>query len=170
MQMELVLLKNMRHLGKMGETKKVAMGYGRYLLRQGVALRATEKNKAEFEVQKAHWEKLNADQKQDAETMASLLENKIFSLVRQAGASGHLYGSVSNRDISKLLNEEGFAVVPTAVTMAHPLKETGVHHVPLMLHADVQTQIKIIVGKTEVDIQEQKQLLETPDQGQGDPL
>ena len=169
MQMELVLLKNVRNLGKMGDIARVAMGYGRYLLRQNVALRSTKENRDHFEAQRSHWEQLDLAHKEEAETLATLLNKKVFSLVRQAGESGHLYGSVSAKDIFDLLKAVGFPVPRNAVSLPHPLKTLGHHSVTLDLHADVFSDICIVIAKTAEEAALQKAVLEKASKPQDVP-
>jgi len=159
MQMELILLKNVRTLGRIGETVRVAMGYGRYLLRQQAALRASEDSKASFQIQKEQLEALNLQHKADAQTLASVLEGKIFILVRQAGEAGHLYGSVSARDIADVLAQDGFSIGRDGVALLHPIKTIGAHKVNLALHADVQTHVHIIVAKSLDEAETQRRKL-----------
>jgi large subunit ribosomal protein L9 len=158
MQMELILLKNVKSLGRLGETVRVAMGYGRHLLREKMALRANAENTTLFQGQKAQWEALNLQHKLDAETLATLLNGKVLILVRQAGEAGHLYGSVSARDVADGLVQQGFVVDRSAVALSQPIKTIGVHPIPLELHADVRTQIHVVVAKSleEGEIQKKK--------------
>ena len=162
MQMELILLKNIKNLGRVGDVAQVAMGYGRYLLRQQAALRATADNKETFHAQRGHWEKLNLAQKADAQKLADALDDKIFVLVRQAGEAGHLYGSVSSRDVAELLAGEGFKIHRTMVLMPHPFKTIGVHDVSLDLHTDVKTQVRLIIAKSLDEAEVQKKKLSPP--------
>ncbi len=99
--MEVILLERVAKLGAMGEVVKVKDGFARnFLLRQGKALRATEANKAKFERDRAALEARNAERRAAASTEAKSLEGKSFVLIRQAGESGQLYGSVTRRATS----------------------------------------------------------------------
>ena len=100
--MEVILLERVPKLGHLGETVKVKDGYARnFLLRRGKALRATEANKKHFEAQRAELEAKNADRRTAAQNEAKSLDGKSFVIIRQAGESGQLYGSVSPRTSPK---------------------------------------------------------------------
>lgn len=164
MQMELILLKNVKNLGKIGEITRVAMGYARYLLRQKIALRATDANKADFNVQREHWETLNTQHKEEAQSLALLLNDKAFVLVRQAGETGHLYGSVSGRDVADVLIGEGFQVERTMVVLPQPIKTIGIHEVAMELHTDVKSKIYVIISKSLEEGETQRKSLESESQ------
>jgi large subunit ribosomal protein L9 len=107
--MEVILLERISRLGQMGETVKVKDGFARnFLLPKGKALRANEANKKKFEGQRAQLEARNLEHKAEAQKIAERLDGKSFVVVRSAGETGQLYGSVSTRDISELLTAEGF--------------------------------------------------------------
>jgi len=98
--MEVILLERINRLGQMGDVVRVRDGYARnFLLAQGKALRATEASRKQFESQRTHLEARNLERKQEAEQVAKKLDGKSFVVVRQAGETGHLYGSVSTRDL-----------------------------------------------------------------------
>ena len=100
--MEVILLERVAKLGQMGETVRVRDGYARnFLLARGKALRATEANKKHFETQRAQIEANNLTLKKEAEAVAETLNGQVFVVIRQAGESGHLYGSVAPRDIAE---------------------------------------------------------------------
>src|SRR6185369_794457 len=107
--MEVILLERVSRLGQMGETVKVKDGFARnFLLPQGKALRANEANKTKFEGQRAQLEARNLERKSEAQQIADKLDGKSFIVVRSAGETGQLYGSVSPRDISDILTAAGF--------------------------------------------------------------
>ncbi len=160
MQMELILLKAVKNLGKTGDSARVAMGYGRYLLRQKWALRATAENRENFQAERQHWETLNLRHKEEAEDLATHLEGKIFLLIRQSGETGHLYGSVSTRDIADVMLSEGFKVDRTMVHLPHPIKMIGTHTLSLELHPEVHTSVHVLVAKTEEEGASHKAALE----------
>src|SRR5438132_6914808 len=106
--MQVILLERVPKLGHMGEVVKVKDGFARnFLLPNHKALRATEANKAKFERDRSVLEAKNADSRKLAEDDAKHLEGKIFVLIRQAGEGGHLYGSVSTRDIAEAADAQG---------------------------------------------------------------
>src|SRR5262245_18434755 len=116
--MEVILLERVAKLGQMGETVRVKDGFSRnFLLRQGKALRATKDNKAKFEAMKAQLEARNLEQKGDAEKVGGKLNGHTITVLRQAAETGHLFGSVTARDIATLLSEAGFTVSRNQVTL-----------------------------------------------------
>src|SRR5690606_29702243 len=109
--MEVILLERIGRLGQMGDVVTVKDGYARnFLLPQGKALRATEANRKRFEREKAQLEARNLELRSEAEAVAAKLDGQSFVIIRQAGDSGQLYGSVSTRDIAAALTEGGFSV------------------------------------------------------------
>jgi large subunit ribosomal protein L9 len=148
--MEVILLERVSKLGHMGDTVKVKDGYARnFLLPRGKALRANDANKARFEVQRADLEAKNAVARQGSEADAKKLEGKNFVIIRQAGESGQLYGSVSPRDISDAASAEtGVAVHRNHVELMNPIKVIGLHKVDVSLHPEVTVQVKVNVARS----------------------
>jgi large subunit ribosomal protein L9 len=154
--MEVILLERVAKLGQMGETVKVRDGYARnFLLARGKALRATESNKKHFETQRAQIEARNLDAKKEAEAVAEKLDGQTFVLIRQAGESGHLYGSVAARDISEAATAGGFSLNRNQVVLTHPIKALGLHPVPVHLHPEVDVKITINVARSEEEAERQ---------------
>lgn len=147
--MEIILLERIANLGHLGETVKVKDGYARnYLLPQGKALRANEANLAKFEAQRAELEARNNERKTAAEGIGEGLDGKSFVVVRSAGETGQLYGSVSTRDIAELVTEEGFAVNKNQVELKLPIKTIGISTVAISLHPEVQVTITVNVARS----------------------
>jgi large subunit ribosomal protein L9 len=147
--MEVILLERVAKLGQMGETVKVRPGFARnFLLPRGKALRANEANKKRFEAQRAQLEARNLEQKQEAEKVAEKVNGQNFVLIRQAGESGQLYGSVSARDISDIVTAGGVTIARSQVNLQSPIKSLGMHTVPLHLHADVDASVVINVARS----------------------
>jgi large subunit ribosomal protein L9 len=154
--MEVILLERVAKLGQMGETVKVRDGYARnFLLARGKALRATESNKKHFETQRAQIEARNLEAKKEAETVAEKLDGQSFTIIRQAGESGHLYGSVAARDISEAATAGGFSLNRNQVVLTHPIKALGLHPVPVHLHPEVDVKITINVARSEEEAERQ---------------
>jgi large subunit ribosomal protein L9 len=146
--MDVILLERVAKLGQMGEIVHVKNGFARnFLLPQGKALRATEANKKQFESQKIHLEARNLERKQEADVVAEKLNGQSFIVVRQAGETGQLYGSVSSRDISDLVSEAGFSIVRNQVVLEHPIKTIGLHDIAIALHPEVEATITINVAR-----------------------
>ncbi|MCC6203706.1 MAG: 50S ribosomal protein L9 [Hyphomicrobiales bacterium] len=147
--MEVILLERISRLGQMGETVKVRDGFARnFLLPQGKALRANEANKKRFEGQRAQLEARNLERKSEAAKIAEQLDGKSFIVVRTAGETGQLYGSVSTRDIAELLTAEGFTVARNQVELNHPIKTIGLTNVAIALHPEVEVTITLNVART----------------------
>jgi large subunit ribosomal protein L9 len=148
--MEVILLERVGRLGHMGDVVRVKDGFARnFLLPKGKALRATKENRQKFEGMKAELEKRNVEQRGDAESIGKTLGGKSFVVLRQASEAGQLYGSVSGRDISALLNEAGFAGVARGQVALHaPIKSIGLHQVPIALHPEVEVTITINVARS----------------------
>ena len=149
--MEVILLENIRRLGKLGETVKIKDGFGRnFLLPRGKALRANDVNKKVFQERRAVIEKENADRLKEAEKVAKKLESLIVPILRQASEDGRLFGSVSPVDIVKAVKDEKKVDLHrTMVTLANPIKNIGIQPVSIVLHSDLIQQIHINVAQTE---------------------
>jgi len=147
--MQVILLERVAKLGQMGETVKVRDGFARnYLLPLGKALRANEANKKRFEAERATLEARNLERKSEAQTVAEQLDGKSFIVVRSAGETGQLYGSVAARDIVETLAAEGFNIGRNQVDLHNPIKTIGLHDVVLHLHAEVEIKIQMNVARS----------------------
>jgi large subunit ribosomal protein L9 len=154
--MEVILLERVPKLGQMGETVRVKDGYARnFLLPGGKALRATEANKKRFEGQKAELEARNLELKKDAEKVSERLEGKSFIIIRQAGETGYLYGSVSTRDIAESLSADGFKINRNQVVLTTPIKSLGLHDLPIHLHPEVEVKVTINVARSPEEAERQ---------------
>ncbi|MCB1446058.1 MAG: 50S ribosomal protein L9 [Rhizobiaceae bacterium] len=147
--MEVILLERVNKLGQMGETVKVRDGYARnYLLPLGKALRANDANKKRFDTERATLEARNLERKSEAQKIADKLEGKTFVMVRSAGETGQLYGSVAARDIVEALAEEGFNIGRNQIDLNTPIKMIGLHKVTLHLHSEVEIEIELNVARS----------------------
>lgn len=147
--MQVILLERVNKLGQMGETVKVRDGYARnFLLPMGKALRANAANKARFESERATLEARNLERRSEAQKVADQLEGKSFIVVRSAGETGQLYGSVAARDIVDVLAAEGFNIGRNQVDLNTPIKSIGLHKVTLHLHAEVTLDIELNVARS----------------------
>jgi large subunit ribosomal protein L9 len=146
---ELILLERVEKLGQMGQIVKVKPGYARnFLLPQKKAMRATKDNLAYFETQRAQLEATNLSRKSDAGTVAEKLEGTHVVLIRQAGESGQLYGSVSMRDIADAVTVAGFTVDRQQIVLDRPIKTLGLHRVRVMLHPEVAVTVTANVAQS----------------------
>lgn len=145
--MQLILLEKVVNLGQLGDTVKVKDGYGRnFLIPQGKAKRATEKNKAEFEARRAELEKQQAAVLADAQSRAEKLEGQLVKISQKAGVDGRLFGSVTNTDIAEALNALGFEVAKADIRMpTGHLKQIGDYPIAVALHHDAVAHITVSV-------------------------
>jgi large subunit ribosomal protein L9 len=147
--MEVILLERISRLGQMGETVRVKDGYARnFLLPQGKALRANEANKQKFEGQRAQLEARNQERRSEASQISETLDGRTFVVVRSAGETGQLYGSVSTRDIAELLQGEGFTVSRNMVELNQPIKTIGLSNVAIALHPEVEVTITLNIARS----------------------
>ena len=148
--MEIILLERIAKLGQMGEVVRVRDGYARnFLLPQGKALRSTEENRKRFESQRVQLEARNLERKQEADGVAEKLNGRSFIVIRQAGETGQLYGSVTTRDLIEVLENGGFSVGRNQVDLNQPIKTIGLHTVMIALHPEVEVEITINVARSE---------------------
>ncbi|WJH39537.1 50S ribosomal protein L9 [Aliirhizobium terrae] len=154
--MQVILLERVPKLGQMGEVVKVRDGYARnFLLPQGKALRANDANKKRFDAERATLEARNLERKGEAETVAEALNGKSFIVVRSAGETGQLYGSVAARDIIDVLAAEGFNLGRNQVDLNTPIKAIGLHKVTLHLHAEVEIEVELNVARSAEEAERQ---------------
>lgn len=148
--MEIILLERIAKLGQMGDTVRVRDGYARnFLLPQGKALRANKANLARFEQERAQLEARNLERKSEAEAVAAKLDGEALVMIRSAGETGQLYGSVSTRDIAEGLTAAGFTVGRSQVELRAPIKTIGLHSVLIQLHPEVEVAISVNVARSE---------------------
>jgi large subunit ribosomal protein L9 len=146
---DIILLERVENLGQMGQVVKVRPGYARnYLLPQKKALRATEANLAYFEKQRTQLEAANLTRKKDAEQVAQKLDGVAVVVIRQAGESGQLYGSVSARDIADGVTEAGFTVSRGQVVLDKAIKTLGLYKLRIVLHPEVSVQVTVNVAQS----------------------
>jgi len=154
--MDLILLERVEKLGQMGDLVRVRDGFARnFLLPQGKALRATEANKSRFETQKAELEARNLERKGEAESVGGKLNGESVTIIRQAGESGQLYGSVAARDIAEALTAAGFAVDKNQVVMVKPVKTLGLFEQAIRLHPEVSSMVTVNVARSEEEAERQ---------------
>jgi large subunit ribosomal protein L9 len=147
--MDVILLERVAKLGQMGEVVHVKDGFARnFLLPQGKALRATKDNRAKFETMKGQLEVRNLERKGDAEKVGTKLDGRSFIVIRQASETGQLYGSVSPRDIVAILTAGGFTVSRSQIALHTPIKNIGLHKVPVALHPEIEVSITINVARS----------------------
>ncbi|WP_417488378.1 50S ribosomal protein L9 [Maricaulis sp.] len=154
--MKLVLLERVENLGVIGDVVSVRPGFARnFLLPQGKALRATEANMARFEVERELLEKRNAERAAEAAESGKTIDGESFIMIRQAGESGQLYGSVTSRDIAEIVSESGTKVVRSQIALNAPIKTLGLHELKIKLHADVSVTVTINIARSEDEAERQ---------------
>jgi large subunit ribosomal protein L9 len=154
--MEVILLQRVPKLGQMGESVRVKDGFARnFLLPQGKALRATEGNKKRFADQRAQLEARNLELKKEAEGVQGKLDGQTYVIIRQAGETGQLYGSVSTRDIAEAITAGGVSVNRNQIAISVPIKSIGLHPIPVLLHPEVESKVTINVARSPEEAERQ---------------
>ena len=144
--MEVILRDHVDNLGRRGEIVKVADGYARnYLLPRKLALLATEGNKKQVERERAKFDAKEAEERKVVEAVAARLNNVEVVIARRVGETDALYGSVTSSDIAEVLAAKGFDIDRRKIQLADAIKKLGEQDVPVKLHRDVTTTIKVKV-------------------------
>ena len=147
--MDVILLERIEKLGSIGDVVKVKNGYARnFLLPRGKALRANESNRKVFEANREKIEAQNAERRGAAEADASKVEGAKVQLIRQASNAGHLYGSVSARDLAEALEAQGHKIAKHQIVLDRPIKSIGVQEVKIALHPEVSVTISVNVARS----------------------
>lgn len=165
---EIVLLERIEKLGQMGDVVRVKPGFARnFLLPQGKALRATAENLKVFEARRAQLEAENLQRKAEAEAVGEKMDGLAITLIRQAGGTNQLYGSVTGRDIAESVREAGYTINARQVLLERAIKELGMHEVRVALHPEVSITVTANVARTpeEADIQAQGGTVDQDDTG-----
>jgi large subunit ribosomal protein L9 len=148
--MKVILLERVEGWGGLGDVVNVKDGYARnFLLPRQKALRATEANLKVFEGQRSDIEARNAKARQAAEKSGEKLDGTSYILIRQAGESGQLYGSVSGRDVADAVNAEGGKVERAMVVLDRPIKTLGLHQVKIRLHPEVPVTVTLNIARSQ---------------------
>ncbi len=154
--MQVILMERIEKLGLMGEVVTVKPGYARnYLLPQGKARRATQDNIALFEQQRGQLEAENIKRRDEAENIGAKLDGLMVTLIRQAGESGQLYGSVNARNLAEMVTEAGFTITHDQISRDHSIKTLGLHPVKIRLHPEVSATITANVARSEAEAETQ---------------
>lgn len=144
--MEVILLERVEKLGAMGDVVNVKSGFARnFLLPQQKALRATKANRARFEAEREFLEARNAEARDRAAEDGKSVDGSTYIIIRKAGETGQLYGSVSSRDIVEAMDN---SIKRNMVKLENPIKTLGVHEVEIKLHAEVSATITINVARS----------------------
>lgn len=147
--MEIILLQKISKLGNIGDTVQVKQGFGRnFLIPSGKALRATQENKEFFQKTKAKLLEENKEAIEKAERIRDEVESLKLVVVRSASDTGLLYGSVTTRDISNLINEHGIKLNRKQIALERPIKDLGIYDMSIILHPEVETKIELKVVRS----------------------
>jgi large subunit ribosomal protein L9 len=153
---ELILLQRVEKLGQMGEVVRVKPGFARnFLLPQKKAVRANKENLSRFDQQRAHLEAQNLKRREEAERVAERVQGLSVVIIRQAGESGSLYGSVSSRDIAEATSAAGLQVTRSQIILPHPIKSLGIATVQVVLHPEVSIPVLVNVARSPEEAEKQ---------------
>jgi large subunit ribosomal protein L9 len=156
--MEVILLERIEKLGTIGDVVKVKNGYARnFLLPRGKALRANESNRKVFEANREKIEAQNAERRTVAQKDAGTIDGVTIQLIRQASNVGHLYGSVTARDLAEALEAGGYKVAKNQIVLDRPIKSIGVQEVKVQLHPEVSVTITVNVARSPEEAELQAQ-------------
>ena len=154
--MEVILLERIEKLGQMGDVVNVKTGFARnYLLPQNKALRKTKQNLTRFESQRAQLEADNLTRKNEAENIASKLESMNITIIRAAGETGQLYGSVTSRDIAESVTKAGISINKNQVILNRALKVLGLEPIRISLHPEVSVEITANIARNKEEAEQQ---------------
>lgn len=153
---EVILLQRVEKLGQMGDVVKVKPGYARnFLLPKGKAIRATANNRERFERERSQLEAQNIKRREEAERLFERVQGLSVVIIRQAGESGSLYGSVTARDISDAVTKEGLSITRQQVEIHHPIKMLGLYQVSVQLHPEVHLNVTVNVARSAEEAERQ---------------
>jgi large subunit ribosomal protein L9 len=148
--MQIILQQDVDKLGTRGQVVEVAEGYARnFLLPRKLALEASAGNMKRLEKMRTAFAKQEATEKQDAQRLAEALAGVSLAFTRKAGENDQLFGSVTSADISEALEAKGFHVEKRKIVLVDPIKLVGEYEIPMKLHREVSTTVKLAVKKEE---------------------
>ena len=154
--MKVILLERVEGWGGLGDVVTVKDGYARnFLLPRHKALRANNANLKVFEAQRAEIEARNARAKDAAAKAGEKLDGTSYILIRQAGESGQLYGSVAGRDVADAIQAEGGKIERSMVVLDKPIKTLGMHEVKVRLHAEVTVTVTLNIARSQDEAERQ---------------
>jgi large subunit ribosomal protein L9 len=157
--MEVILLERIEKLGQMGDVVNVKPGFARnFLLPKSKALRKTKQNLEHFEKQKAQLEADSLTNKKDASEVGTKLEGLTVTIIRAAGESGQLYGSVTSRDIGEAVSKKGIKIAKQQVTLDRALKTLGLEPIRVTLHPEISVEIVANIARTDEEAKQQLKL------------
>jgi large subunit ribosomal protein L9 len=153
---DVILMQRVEKLGQMGEVVKVRPGYARnFLLPQGKAIRASKDNLARFEQDRVRLEAQNLKRREEAERVAERVHGLSVTIIRSAGESGGLYGSVTARDVAEACSASGLSIARQQVLLEQPIKTVGLTTVRVELHPEVQVPVTVNVARSPEEAERQ---------------
>ena len=157
--MDVILLERVEKLGQLGDVVSVKPGYARnYLLPRRKALRATKHNLEFFEGRRSHLEADNLQRKSEAESVAKKVDGLTVPVIRAAGESGQLYGSVTARDIAEAIIAAGVTVTRQQVMLDRALKTLGLEEIKVVLHPEVSASVVVNIARSQDEAEQQAHL------------
>lgn len=147
--MDVILLEKINKLGNLGDKATVKAGFGRnYLIPQGKAVPANKENIEKFEARRAELEKAAKDALNEAKSRVEVLEGKVINIIAKTGGEGRLFGSIGSIDIVEHANKENLKIERNEIRLpTGPIRQIGEYDIPLTLHPDVKTTIKVIISE-----------------------
>lgn len=156
MAVEVILLERIENLGQMGDVVKVRPGFARnFLLPKQKALRANKANRELFEQQRVQLEAENLKRREEAQKVATKVDDLQVTVIRQAGDNGQLYGSVTARDIADAVTVAGATIERNQVVLDKPIKLLGLHTLRIRLHPEVSVTVTVNVARSQAEAEVQ---------------
>lgn len=148
--MEVILLADVKALGKKGELVKVSDGYAKnFLFKKKLGVEATAQNKNDLKLQKKHEEKVAQEKLDDAKAFAEELKEKSITVSIKTGSGGRSFGSVSTKELAAAAKEQlGYELDKKKMVLPEPIKSPGIFDLPIKLHPKVMGSLKVIVQET----------------------
>lgn len=145
--MDVILLQDVKSLGKKGDRVKVNDGYARnFILPKKLGIEATNKNINDLKLQKANEEKVATEIYEEAKEFASKIEEKAVAMTIKAGEGGKIFGSLSSKEIAKAVFDQlGLEIDKKKMQLPEPIKTLGTHMIPVKIHPKVTAQLKVVV-------------------------
>tara|TARA_B100000686_G_scaffold328558_1_gene388668 strand:- start:437 stop:895 length:459 start_codon:yes stop_codon:yes gene_type:complete len=149
--MEIVLLENIKNLGKIGDTVKVKRGYGRnFLIKYGKALKASKENLAFVNKKKIELNEKNFALKKEAKKIYETINKKVYKFSKEAKDNNELYGSIKPKELSKTIeNTDKIEIKPSQIDLDKQISKIGSYEVTINLHPEIQAKVHIEVVKKE---------------------
>lgn len=145
--MKVILLQDVKALGKKGDIVEVSEGYARnMLLKKGLGKEATGQNMNDLKLQKANAEKIARENLEAAQALAKEMEGKAVKIAVKTGEGGRVFGSVSSKEIAEEIKKQlGYDVDKKKIQLENPVKSLGAVNIGIKLHAKVTAEIKVNV-------------------------